>query len=65
MSGGGDDTLVGWKEIAAYLNVSISTARRWTRTLALPAYRLAGGVRCSRLELERWIRERRRGVVTA
>jgi excisionase family DNA binding protein len=57
-----DDTLVGWKAIATALGVSTSTARRWTRELALPAYKLGGQVRASRLELERWIRERRRGV---
>jgi excisionase family DNA binding protein len=60
-----DDTLVGWKAIAAALGVSTSTARRWTRELGLPAYKLGGQVRVSRLELERWIRERRTGVVRA
>jgi excisionase family DNA binding protein len=60
-----DDTLVGWKAIAAALGVSTSTARRWTRELGLPAYKLGGQVRVSRLELARWIRERRTGVVRA
>jgi excisionase family DNA binding protein len=54
--------LVGWKEIAAFLGVSVSTARRWTRTLGVPAYRLAGQVRASRADLDEWTRERRRGV---
>jgi len=57
-----DETLVGWKAIAAALGVSTSTARRWTRELGLPAYKLGGQVRVSRAELERWVRERRRGV---
>ncbi len=57
-----DDTLVGWKAIAAALGVSTSTARRWTREIALPAYKLGGQVRASRADLERWIRERRRAV---
>ena len=60
-----DDTLVGWKAIAGALGVSTSTARRWTRELGLPAYKLGGQVRASRLELDRWIRERRTGVVRA
>jgi excisionase family DNA binding protein len=57
-----DDTLVGWKAIATALGVSTSTARRWTREIALPAYKLGGQVRASRAELDKWIRERRRGV---
>jgi excisionase family DNA binding protein len=57
-----DDALIGWKAVAAALGVSTSTARRWTRELGLPAYKLGGQVRASRLELERWARERRRGV---
>ena len=60
-----DDTLVGWKAIAGALGVSTSTARRWTREIGLPAYKLGGQVRVSRLELDRWIRERRTGVVRA
>lgn len=57
-----DDTLVGWKAIAAALGVSTSTARRWTRELELPAYKLGGQVRASRADLERWVRERRKIV---
>jgi excisionase family DNA binding protein len=57
-----DDILVGWKAIATALGVSTSTARRWTRDLGLPAYRLGGQVRASRLELYTWVRERRRVI---
>ncbi|NIT36791.1 MAG: helix-turn-helix domain-containing protein [candidate division Zixibacteria bacterium] len=57
-----DDALIGWKAVAAALGVSTSTARRWTRELELPAYKLGGQVRASRLELGRWVRERRRRV---
>ncbi len=56
------DALIGWKAVAAALGVSTSTARRWTRELGLPAYKLGGQVRASRAELERWTRERRRRV---
>jgi excisionase family DNA binding protein len=56
------DTLLGWKAIAEALGVSASTARRWTRELGLPAFKLGGQVRASCGELERWARERRRGV---
>jgi excisionase family DNA binding protein len=56
------ETIVGWKAIADMLGVSTSTARRWTRELGLPAYKLGGQVRVSRVELDKWVRERRRGV---
>ncbi len=62
MNGESDETLVGWKAVAAALGVSTSTARRWTRELSLPAYKLGGQVRTSRADLDKWIRERRRGV---
>ena len=39
------------------------TARGLSPLLKTPAYKLGGRVRASRLELDRWIRERRRGVV--
>ena len=58
-----DETLVGWKAVAGALGVSTSTARRWTRELGLPAYKLGGQVRVSRAELDKWIRERRTGVM--
>lgn len=57
-----DDALIGWKAVAAALGVSTSTVRRWTRELELPAYKLGGQVRASRLELDKWARERRRRV---
>ncbi|MGD8719461.1 MAG: helix-turn-helix domain-containing protein [Candidatus Zixiibacteriota bacterium] len=59
---GTNGTLVGWKEIAEFLGVSVSTARRWTRTLDVPAYRLAGQVRASSVDLDKWVRDRRRRV---
>ena len=63
MSHGRDDeTIVGWKAIAGVLGVSTSTARRWTRELGLPAYKLGGQARVNRADLDKWIRERRRGI---
>jgi len=32
--------LVGWKRIAGYLDVSIRTAQRWTRTRGLPVHQV-------------------------
>lgn len=60
--GRAEEAIVGWKAIADVLGVSTSTVRRWTRDLGLPAYKLGGQVRVSRAELDKWVRERRRGV---
>jgi tetratricopeptide (TPR) repeat protein len=38
-----DDRLESWKEIAAYLNCSERTAKRWEKTRQLPVRRLPGG----------------------
>jgi tetratricopeptide (TPR) repeat protein len=38
-----DDRLESWKEIAAYLNCSERTAKRWEKTRHLPVRRLPGG----------------------
>jgi excisionase family DNA binding protein len=54
--------LIGWKAIGEALGVSASTARRWTRELGLPTFKLGGQVRVGCSDLERWVRERRRGV---
>lgn len=54
--------LQGWKAIAAYLGVTAGTVSRWTRELGLPVYRLAGGVRAEKAELDKWTRDRRTKV---
>jgi len=38
-------TLVSWKEIAAFLNYSESTVKRWERDRGLPVHRIPGGER--------------------
>lgn len=38
-----DDTLVGWKEISAYLRVSEKTAKRYRKHRGLPVIRDAAG----------------------
>ena len=35
--------LTGWKSIAAFLGVSIDTAKRYTKKYHCPVYRLPGG----------------------
>jgi hypothetical protein len=35
-----EDTLNGWKEIAAFLGKSVRTAQRWERELGLPTHRI-------------------------
>jgi tetratricopeptide (TPR) repeat protein len=62
------DRLESWKEIAAFLNRSERTVRRWEEKEGLPVHRLAhdkrGSVYAYTWELERW-RESRRQLVDA
>jgi PAS domain S-box-containing protein len=51
-------TLIGWKEIAAYLNCSLSSARRREHE-GLPIFRVGGSVRASADEIDAWIRKGR------
>jgi hypothetical protein len=47
--------LSSWKEIAAYLGVTIRTAQRWEIEKALPVKRTAGGrVAATTSALDRW-----------
>lgn len=56
------EPLKGWKAIASFLDVSVRTASRWERELALPVHRLAGlkgdVVYAQPEELRRWLEER-------
>ena len=48
--------LVGWREIAEYLRVSVDTAQRWNRRAQLPVDRVVGRrVRTSTGLIDRWI----------
>jgi len=49
--------IVGWKNIAAFLGVSVRTAQRWEMAAGLPVGRVApagGSVQARRDLLERW-----------
>lgn len=52
------DRLDSWKEIAAHLNRSVRTVRRWEREEGLPVHRQIhhklGSVYASRSEIDRW-----------
>ena len=60
-----DDRLDSWKAIAAYLDRSVRTVRRWEREEGLPVHRqmhrVLGTVYAYRSEIDRW-RESRRGA---
>lgn len=43
-----------WKDVAAFLGVSVSTARRWARDMGLPVFKLGGRVVTSARALESW-----------
>jgi PAS domain S-box-containing protein len=49
-------TLIGWKEIASYLNCSLSSARRRERE-GLPVFRVGGSVRASTRDIDSWIKK--------
>jgi Tol biopolymer transport system component len=57
------DRLDSWKEIAAYLNRSVRTVRRWEAQEGLPVYRLghqkSGSVYCYKTELDAWWESRK------
>jgi hypothetical protein len=59
MGASGSTRLSGWKEIAAYLDVTVRTAQLWEKHRGLPIHRLPGGgkpsVFASTEELERWL----------
>lgn len=53
--------LFGWGEIAAFLDVSERTARRWG-AVGLPAYRVRGSVRARSEDVVAWLEARARPV---
>lgn len=50
------DELYGWKMIAAHIEVTEKTARRYYREHGLPVRKHGGRYRASRRELDRWLR---------
>jgi PAS domain S-box-containing protein len=46
--------LLGWNKISAYLNCSVSSARRRAKE-GLPIFRVGGSVRAYAAEIDRWI----------
>jgi len=51
--------LESWKEIAAYLNREVRTARRWEKERGLPVYRIPGkrsGVYAVAPEIDAWLK---------
>jgi len=69
MAANGEDhegRLDGWEEIAAHLNVSASTVKRWYCCCGMPVYRWPGSQRVCAYngELDQWYsREIRRGAL--
>src|SRR5512146_3025168 len=61
------ERLSSWKEIAAFLKVSVRTAQRWERTASLPAHRHHHRDEASgyayRAELEQWWSSRPRPLL--
>lgn len=53
--------LRGWKAIAEYLGVDVTTAIKWARSCDLPVFqpKQRGGVYSSKAELDAWSKKRR------
>jgi transcriptional regulator with XRE-family HTH domain len=55
-------TLQSWKEIAAYLGVTVRTAQRWEEQSGLPVYRVLrekrDAIYANPEDLDRWVRSR-------
>jgi TolB-like protein len=64
-----DDRLESWKEIAAYLNRSVRTVRRWEHDEGLPIHRhlhrSLASVYAHKTELDAWRRDSRRAAKPA
>jgi TolB-like protein/thioredoxin-like negative regulator of GroEL len=69
MPPGAGDRLDSWKEIAAYLNRSVRTVRRWEREEGLPVHRhvhrTLGSVYADKSEVDAWQRVLRRAPESA
>ncbi len=50
--------LWGWAQIARYLGVSITTAKRWHRVRPLPVVRYGATLAVPKTALDRWFLER-------
>jgi hypothetical protein len=63
------DVLNSWKEIAVYLDRSVRSVQRWENDCGLPVRRInpaseKSPVIASRVELDEWIRSRKRQPVS-
>ena len=54
--------LVGIKELAEYLGISIDTAHHWVSTNRIPSVKRGGLMRFDLEEIENWIKKRKAAV---
>ena len=52
--------LIGWKAIAGYFNIALSTVKDWPQRYGLPVYKVGGQVRADVDAIERWKKNRQR-----
>ena len=61
-----EERLDSWKEIAAHLNLDVTTVQRWERREGMPFHRHLHDKRVSvyalRSELDAWLKSRKLGV---
>ena len=50
-----NERLIGWKEIARALRISVSSAQRYNRVRPLPIKRLFGRPWAKRSEIDKWV----------
>jgi hypothetical protein len=58
------DTLKGWREIAAFLELPVSTAHRWAKE-GMPVNRQGRHIYASRQSLREWLSNNRSGASIA
>ena len=52
------EPLMNMKQLAAYLNINYQTAWRYSKAGKIPAFRVGGGWRVSKVKLDQWIKDK-------
>ena len=52
-----EDKWVNIEDVAEYLSISLDTARTWTRSGKLPAYKVGKRYKYKLSEIDSWVRE--------
>ena len=56
--------LIGVKELAEYLDIKVDTIRSWVWMKKIPYYKIGRLVKFDIAEIDKWLEERKQGVLT-